>query len=108
MRFVFSLFMITALAVFAACQNSALSSPAVSSGDPVPKAVDANADETPRITLADAKKEFDADAAIFIDTRSAAQFQAEHIKGAINIPTSEFAARYKEVPKDKKIIAYCS
>ncbi len=30
------------------------------------------------------------------------------IKGAINIPAEGFATRYAEVPKDKKIIAYCS
>ena len=66
------------------------------------------ADEAPRISLDDAKKDFDAGNAIFIDTRAESSFMEEHIKGAINIPSNAFETRYTEVPKDKKIIAYCS
>ena len=65
-------------------------------------------EEAPRISLEDAKKDFDGGKALFIDTRSADQYKAEHIKGAINIPAAEFETRYAEVPQDKKIIAYCS
>lgn len=61
-----------------------------------------------RITLADAKKDFDAGAAIFIDTRNEAQYRSERIKGAINITTETLEAKYKEIPADKKIIVYCS
>ncbi len=69
---------------------------------------DASADEVPRISLADAKKAFDAGEAVFVDTRAAEGFKTEHIKGAINIPAGEFEKRYAEVPKNKRIIAYCS
>ncbi len=65
-------------------------------------------DEAPRISLDDAKKSFDAGNVIFIDTRAESSFNEEHIKGAINIPSNAFETRYAEVPKDKKIIAYCS
>ncbi len=65
-------------------------------------------DEAPRISLDDAKKDFDAGNALFIDTRAEAAYKDEHIKGAINIPAGEFETRSGEVPKDKKIIAYCS
>lgn len=65
-------------------------------------------EEAPRISLADAKKDFDAGNVVFIDTRAEASFKTEHIKGAINIPSGEFETRYKEVSKNKKIIAYCS
>lgn len=65
-------------------------------------------EEAPRISLADAKKDFDAGNAIFIDTRADSSYKTEHIKGAINIPAGEFETRYTEVPKNKKIIAYCS
>ena len=65
-------------------------------------------DDAPRIALADAKKDFDAGKAVFVDTRSADAFKLEHIKGAINIPAGEFETRYAAIPKDKKIIAYCS
>jgi predicted sulfurtransferase len=68
----------------------------------------ATPEEAPRISLEDAKKDFDGGKVLFIDTRGADQYKAEHIKGSINIPAGEFETRYAEVPKDKKIIAYCS
>lgn len=67
-----------------------------------------HADDAPRITLADAKKDFDAGAVVFIDTRAESAYRNEHIKGAINISLEAVEARYKEIPADKKIIAYCS
>ena len=68
----------------------------------------APADEAPRITLADAKKDFDAGSAVFIDTRAETSYKQEHVKGAINIPMEALEAKYKEIPAGKKIIAYCS
>ena len=65
-------------------------------------------DDAPRISVADAKKDFDAGKAIFIDTRSADAYKLERVKGAINISLSDFEAKYKSIPKDKKIIVYCS
>ena len=65
-------------------------------------------DEAPRITLADAKKDFDAGTAIFVDTRAEVSYQQGHVKGSINLPMEAFEMRYKEIPTDKKIIAYCS
>ena len=67
-----------------------------------------HSDEAPRITLEEAKKEFDKGTAVFIDTRAQSAYNVEHIKGAINIPAEAFETRYSEIPKDKKIIAYCS
>jgi predicted sulfurtransferase len=66
------------------------------------------AHDAPRIALEDAKKDFDDGKAIFVDTRAEIQYQQEHIKGAINIPAEAMETRYKEIPTDKKIIAYCS
>jgi hypothetical protein len=65
-------------------------------------------DGAPRITLADAKKDFDAGTAVFIDTHAAEQFAKQHIAGAINISVSDLAAKEDKIPKGKKIIAYCS
>jgi 3-mercaptopyruvate sulfurtransferase SseA len=65
-------------------------------------------DEAPRINLEDAKKAFDSGEALFIDTRGDAQYKSEHIKGAINITMSDVTNRLKEIPTNKKIIAYCS
>ena len=65
-------------------------------------------DDAPRITLEEAKKDFDAGKAVFVDTRAENSYKIEHIKGAINVPMEAAEMRYKEIPTDKKIIAYCS
>ena len=62
----------------------------------------------PRISVSDAKKAFDEGETVFLDSRSQQAFKNEHIEGAINIPTNELEKRYKEIPKDKSIIVYCS
>lgn len=68
----------------------------------------AQTDGAARISVEEAKKAFDANDAVFVDTRAESAYQVEHIKGAINIPAEAFKMRYKEVPTGKKIIAYCS
>lgn len=65
-------------------------------------------DEAPRIDLADAKQAFDSGKAVFVDTRSAESFKREHIKNAVNITPADFDARYGDLPKDTKLIVYCS
>ena len=63
--------------------------------------------EVPRISLEDAKKEFDAGTAIFVDSRAEMAYDQEHITGAINI--SNFGDdKVNTLPKNKKIIVYCS
>lgn len=111
-------FMITAvllcgLAILIGCQNSAAPLKAeqakTSTAAPAPIADEhGHTDDAPRITLEEAKKDFDAGNAVFLDTRADVQFQTEHIKGAINMPVETVESRYKEIPTGKKIIAYCS
>jgi 3-mercaptopyruvate sulfurtransferase SseA len=107
------------LAVFAlACQNSSTTTAAnvqtVPASQPTtapagePASHDQHSNDAPRITLADAKAAFDAGSAVFIDTRSESNYKTEHIKGAINITQNEVASKVASLPKDKKIIAYCS
>ena len=72
---------------------------------PAPTAVP---DDAPRISLEDAKKDFDKGNVVFIDTRGEESYKVEHIKGSLNIPLGSIEDHYKELPKDKKIIAYCS
>ena len=83
---------------------------AKSSTNSVATAASTNAfpEEAPRISLEEAKKAFDGGDVVFVDTRAEAGYKTEHIKGAINIPAEAFQKRYAEVPKGKKIIAYCS
>lgn len=109
-----SAFLTIALLVSTACQSVSTTSTdnvnkANKPANSAPKADDhGHADDAPRITLADAKKDFDAGNVVFVDTRAKAAYETEHIKGAINITTSDVETRYKEIPADKKIIAYCS
>ena len=42
-----------------------------------------------------------------LDVRPEEEYRAGHIAGARSIPLSELQARLREVPKGKKIIAYC-
>lgn len=46
--------------------------------------------------------------AMLIDVRSKAEFERETINGAVNIFTPELRERYKELPRDKKIILFCN
>jgi 3-mercaptopyruvate sulfurtransferase SseA len=64
-------------------------------------------DNIARITVAQAKQAMENGEAFFIDTRGADAYEREHIRGAINMPMSEAAARAKELPKNKLLIAYC-
>lgn len=66
------------------------------------------ADTAPRISLADAKKDFDAGTAVFIDTHAPEQYAQRHITGSINVPANNLEPYVDKIPKGKKIIAYCS
>lgn len=117
MRFILSMMAVlaVALSVLTACQNANLSSKneptqsANTNSVAVQKTVEPKPmDDAPRITLEDAKKDFDAGNVVFVDTRAEVQYKQEHIKDAINVPAEAMEMRYKEIPTGKKIIAYCS
>jgi 3-mercaptopyruvate sulfurtransferase SseA len=118
MKFIFSTFAVFALglSVLTACQETASPTAKVetakqTNANAAPNAKTdehGHADEAARINLADAKKEFDAGNAVFIDTRAETAYNTEHIKGALNITENNFEEKYKEIPQGKKIIAYCS
>lgn len=99
-----------ALLIGTACQSASTANTANNANNTNKIAAPAGnpLDDAPRISLADAKKDFDAGTAIFVDTRAEAAYKNEHIKGSVNISSENFEAKYKELPKDKKIIAYCS
>ncbi len=55
--------------------------------------------------------QIDADvfaSATFVDTRSAEQFEAGHIKGATHIEWREVPARLDELPESGLVILYCN
>lgn len=107
-----SAFLTAALLMTMACQKNSTANQTIS-GSENKTADQANAarlpaDDAPRISVADAKKEFDAGGAIFVDSRANAAYKTDRIKGSINLTMSDLEARYKELPTDKKIIVYCS
>lgn len=68
-----------------------------------------DAKDFPRITVNEAKKEYDDARTIFVDARPANFFDKEHIKGAINLPLPSFEIAYmymSDKDKEKNIIIY--
>ena len=63
------------------------------------------------ISIGDAQKLFADKKAVFIDARSAEEFKAGHILGALSLPWNDFNKLFNsaapEIPQDKPIIAYC-
>jgi 3-mercaptopyruvate sulfurtransferase SseA len=110
MRYYISLtaILLIGISIFTACEKSAPNTNTARTNTAAPTPAEDPLDKMPRISLADAKKAFDEGNAVFVDTRAEVQYREEHVKGAINIPAEAFQMRFAEVPKDKKIIAYCS
>ncbi len=42
-----------------------------------------------------------------LDVRTAEEFVAGHVPGAVNIPYDQVASRLAEVPKDRDVVLYC-
>lgn len=62
----------------------------------------------PRTTLADAKKAYDNNSALFLDVRDLEFYADQHIKGAINIPYGDLETRYRQLDPNRWIITYCT
>lgn len=67
-----------------------------------------DATQVPKISVQDAKKDVDAGHAIIVDSRGEAAFKTERIAGSINITSASETEKIEKLPKDKKIIIYCS
>ena len=44
---------------------------------------------------------------ILLDVRTPQEFASGHLPGAVNIPVDELRTRLDELPRDKKLLAYC-
>jgi hypothetical protein len=117
MNFRVCVLIIAAAVVFAfGCTSAAKPPVVVNKATPTPARPTAGTDshghadgqDSPRITLADAKKDFDTGAAVFIDTHMPEQYAQRHIRGSINVPANNIEPYLNKIPKGKKIIAYCS
>lgn len=67
-------------------------------------------DDVPRVSAENAKAAFDAGAAVIVDVRSRASYEAAHAVGALSIPLEEFENNIGgiDLPKDQWIITYCT
>jgi rhodanese-related sulfurtransferase len=62
------------------------------------------------LTYEEAQALYLQERALFIDARHAYDFSLGHIKGAINVPLSEFEKNHSilaDVPKDRMLVLYC-
>ncbi|HUP27191.1 MAG TPA: rhodanese-like domain-containing protein, partial [Chloroflexia bacterium] len=67
-------------------------------------------EDVPRIAMDDFKTLYDdtAKRPVIIDVRSKDAYDLGHIRGSISFPEADIAARIKELPKDKLVVAYCA
>ena len=65
-------------------------------------------DTARRITAEELHRLWQKDEVLIVDTRTEPAFRQGHIRGAILIPTNEFASRADELPKSKMIVTYCT
>ena len=96
-RLLLAVFSVASVALFLACQPSGVEYVKYDSEAAVP-----------RISAVEAKKDFDAGNAVFVDSRGDPAFLAEHLPGALSIPDDASEDRFSQLPKGKKIIIYCS
>jgi protein-disulfide isomerase/rhodanese-related sulfurtransferase/uncharacterized membrane protein len=83
--------------IFAAFQNSAAACSEEEAKKRQPKMIDTS----------QAEKFFgDHSQALFVDVRTAKDFQSGHIPGALNMPIDSFEQECKRLPKDKAIVLY--
>ncbi len=78
------------------------------SSSPGPATAASPDDGVERITTSELRDALEKGTAVVVDVRSAESFKAGHIRGAINIPEPEITRRKDELPRDKKIVLYCS
>lgn len=67
-----------------------------------------HADGIRRVNVEELRKMVEAGTVAIYDTRSKAQFDQEHIKGARSLPQNEAEARAGELPRDKTLVFYCT
>lgn len=97
------IFVLSAAAIFAACEKPA-ESPVADTSTPTASAAPA---PFTRISGADAKQ-LVAKGAKLIDVRTPQEFNSGHVDGAINIPVQELSSRMAELDKAQATVVYCA
>jgi hypothetical protein len=108
------LVLLASLAMACHQPSSANTNPATAAS-PVAQAANAQApaqnpeDSVPRVKVEDAKAEVAKGTAVIIDVRGTEAYKTAHIKGAIDYPLARLEqSDFKDMPKGKRIIAYCT
>lgn len=66
-------------------------------------------DAMPRIKVEEAKALVEKGSAVILDVRGSDAYKTSHVKGALDYPLSRLEqSDFKDLPKNKRIIAYCS
>ena len=66
------------------------------------------ADGVERISIDDLQDALENGDAVLVDVRGRVDFQLGHIGGARSIPLGLLTERASELPRDKKIVTYCT
>ena len=95
--------------LLAGCDSSNRSSVDSSRTPSAPVAYDDHAmTAIPRINPSDADFLVKQGQAIIIDVRAEPAYRAQHIKGSTSLPEAQVLPRLNTLPRDKKIITYCT
>jgi rhodanese-related sulfurtransferase len=92
------------LALLAACDEKKAAPPPASAGA-APSEAPAGPPRPRRVTGAQAREAVAAGATL-LDVRTADEFNATHLPGAMNIPAGELARSMGSVPKGKPVVVY--
>ena len=92
-----------------AAQTANANAPATSATATNPPTAEAQAsDGAARISVNELRDMMARNTAVVVDVRGEGQHNAGYIKGSLWIPEAEIVARRAELPRDKKIVTYCS
>ncbi|MEL7626670.1 MAG: rhodanese-like domain-containing protein [Anaerolineaceae bacterium] len=65
-------------------------------------------DEVPRLTVAEVQQAMQNESAVLLDVRTAGQYEASHVQGALSVPLAEIDSFYSQLDKDTWYITYCT
>jgi rhodanese-related sulfurtransferase len=106
--------LVLAVTLNSACATQQASS-APSTSSPTPAAAAAAApnqdpeSKVPRVSAEELKKMVAEKQVVVVDVRSADAYKVSHLKGSISLPLGDIeAGNHKSLPRDKRIITYCS
>lgn len=78
-------------------------------GSPAPAPAQNPEDAMPRVKVDEAHELTSKGTAVILDVRGSEAYKTSHIKGSIDYPLSRLEqSDFKDLPKGKRLIAYCS